>query len=378
MLRWRIIRTLLYKEVLRYRYNWGLLVMAGALLALAALVSVSARMGRLPGQEGPALRWCRIYYSSEQHPKMRELITHLTQDTKAPGVLLPEDLGSVRDFLEHDVAVETDTIILVIVPPKQSISSLIGGSQIWQGHFFFNGTEPPPNIIPYREWFFRETQRFLNSQPRVEEKLHGRKPPSGIEVKDRIPLIETALILFALYLMAFNIYLTSTGEEREKRILMALLLTPARPSEVIAAKGIFYVAISLFLAVAIMAMCHPQKLAEPAFWPTVILGALAYLAIATVFLSIIRRQTTITTVSMLYLVGTTVIMILGDMLRGFIPFRVMLIEHHLHSLLYQIMSEQRSPYFGVNLLTLTGLTFVWSIAAVLTFSRKGIAISQSR
>ena len=42
MVRWSILRTLLYKEALRYRYNWGLLVMIAALLAMSALISISA------------------------------------------------------------------------------------------------------------------------------------------------------------------------------------------------------------------------------------------------------------------------------------------------------------------------------------------------
>src|SRR5436309_3372444 len=60
MVRWRILRTLLYKEALRYRYNWGLLVMIAALLAMSALISISARMKRLPGQQDTAVRNCMV------------------------------------------------------------------------------------------------------------------------------------------------------------------------------------------------------------------------------------------------------------------------------------------------------------------------------
>jgi hypothetical protein len=379
MLRWPIIRTLLYKEILRYRYNWGLVVMAVALLALAALISVSARLGKLPGQEGPALDWCRIYYTSAGNSQTAKLVDHLVNHTTPPGEVRTVNLAPRTNppTPEEFVSFAPNTILLLIDPPSEREPPSRGGG-VWTGRFLHYGSEPPPAMAAYRAWFLRETQRFLNSQPRVEEELHGRKPPSGIEVTDRIPLIETALILFALYLMAFNIYLTSTGEERDKRILLALLLTPARPGEIIAAKGIFYGSGSLILAVAILAMCHPAYLTVAAFWPAVTLGAFAYLAIATVLLSLIRRQTTITTVSMLYLIGTTVIMILGDILPPFLVLRFMLIEHYLHTLIYQIMSNQRGYYFGVNLLALMFLTFVWSGIAVFMFSRKGIAISQGR
>src|SRR5207253_286110 len=65
MLRTRILRTLLYKEALRYRYNWGLLVMVFALLALAGLISVSARFGKLPGQENQDIPLCVIAYPKD-------------------------------------------------------------------------------------------------------------------------------------------------------------------------------------------------------------------------------------------------------------------------------------------------------------------------
>ena len=63
MLRWPMIRTLLYKEVLRYRYNWGLLVMVFALLVLSGLLALSARLHRLPGQAGDGIRTCYVLHT---------------------------------------------------------------------------------------------------------------------------------------------------------------------------------------------------------------------------------------------------------------------------------------------------------------------------
>ncbi len=282
------------------------------------------------------------------------------------------------------ISFRPNSIVLIIAPPTGTGSGASGNprGEVWTARFLYYGSEPPPGMAAYRAWFLRETHRFLNSEPRVDEELNGRKPLSGaIDVTDWISMIETALVLFALYFMAFNIFMTSTGEEREKRILLALLLTPARPVEIVAAKGIFYAAGSLLVATAIVAMYHPSYLATTAFWPTVILGSLCYLSIATVFLSIVRRQTTITMISMLYLISTLIIMILGEPYALPMPFyflRGMLVEHYLHSLIFQIMSDQRGFTFGWYLIILLGLTFVWGVIAVITFSRKGIAISQGR
>src|SRR4051812_28397962 len=62
MVRPYIVRALLYKEYLRYRYNWGLLAVVAALLALSALVSVAARSGTSQVLGGTELKTCLLFY----------------------------------------------------------------------------------------------------------------------------------------------------------------------------------------------------------------------------------------------------------------------------------------------------------------------------
>ena len=62
----------------------------------------------------------------------------------------------------------------------------------------------------------------------------------------------SALVVFSLYLLSFNLFITSTGEEREKRVLLALALTPARPVEIVVAKAIFYSTASLILGMIVV------------------------------------------------------------------------------------------------------------------------------
>jgi hypothetical protein len=64
-MRWSIIRTLLWKEALRFRYNWGLLVMIAGVLAISALISLGNRMGDLPGQVNRAIKAVVINYRVE-------------------------------------------------------------------------------------------------------------------------------------------------------------------------------------------------------------------------------------------------------------------------------------------------------------------------
>src|SRR5439155_7109944 len=125
------------------------------------------------------------------------------------------------------------------------------------------------------------------------------------------PLIITGLTIFALYLLSFNLYITSSGEEREKRVLLGLLLSPAAPAEFIIAKAIFYVTASLIVSMAVVSMYEPRLLSRPLLWCGVFSGSLAYIAIGTVVLTLVRRQTTLSIVSMLYLIITSMIMFLS-------------------------------------------------------------------
>src|SRR5262245_18920781 len=217
MIRARIVRTLLYKEALRYRYNWGLLVMVVALLALAALISISARLGKLPGQGGQELTACFVAYN--------------TGDTRARkwaeslfATQVPDGLNvrpwRMREAVEPEKPPQIPPqCMLIALRPSAS-----GIEERWNADHFY-AEETAAATFPYRDWFAKATQRFLGSSPRFEEET--RKIKADLDRTDPVPVIVTALTIFALYLLSFNLYITSTGEEREKRQMLGLLLSPA-------------------------------------------------------------------------------------------------------------------------------------------------------
>src|SRR5205823_3651273 len=93
-------------------------------------------------------------------------------------------------------------------------------------------------------------------------------------------------------LLSFNLYVTSTGEEREKRVLLGLLMTPAAAVEVIAAKAIFYAAASLVICLAVVGMYQPRLLLNPYLWGAAVCGSVAYVAIGAVAVWVFARRGT--------------------------------------------------------------------------------------
>lgn len=366
MIRWPIIRTLLYKEVLRYRYNWGLLVMVGALLALAGLVSVSSRFKNLPGLAETPVTQCYLFHDGGT--PSREWINYLTSHPPGQDQAITPEVRPLPFPLRLRPG---EMAIQLTAPPDRD-------SGVWRARYWY-AEGSTTGVLPYRDWFVHQTREFLGTRPRLDEESLPEPVSVQEGTTERIPLIITALTIFALYLLSFNLYITSTGEEREKRVLLALLLSPASPVEVIAAKAIFYATSSLAVALAVVSMYRPVLLLSPLLWCTVVAGSVGYVAIGTVVITIVRRQTTINTVSMLYLIATSIIMFLSQLLVPFAALKYLLLEDYLYRQMKWIIGGQ--SHLGlllVNQVLLLGIAAAWTVIAVWVFSRHGMAISRGR
>lgn len=371
-MRWPILKTLLWKEALRFRYNRGLMVMVGAVLALAGLVSISARLGQLPGQQTRRITTCLLLYDANQPVAVAWLSA--IKSGAMPDYLPP--LSEVN-ILAGDQArwrrgdrylLPDDWMGVEMLAPAAGAAE-----QSYRVRFWYQ-REAAAEVIPYRLWITQATHRHLGHHNFAEESDHTtRAAVRDVTPEDRVPLIVTALVIFSFYLLSFNIYITTTGEERERKALLAVMLTPARPSEVIGAKVIFYAAASLLLSLAVVALFRPRLLAEPLLWSTVVVGSVTYVAIGTVVLCVVRRQTTIATVSMMYLIFTAIVMFLSVFLLPFYAVRVMLIENYLYRQLQAIIAEKGNPLAGIDQPIMIGIMLLWLLVAMRVFARRGVA-----
>ena len=264
MFRWYIIRTLLFKELLRYRYNWGLLIVVAALLALSGLVAVSSRFRGLPGQGGTAINQCNLYYYRNQ--ASGDWLAYL----QAHPPRFPQsrvEYHEIGDLGPAAVAMVPPGVMKVelLAPSKEAATGSAANPGDWKLRYWY-GNEDSTGILPYRDWLTRETNAFLDTTPRLQEETKQGNVPAGTETLERLPIVVASLALFALYLLSFNLFITSTGEEREKRVLLGLLLSPASPEEVLASKAIFYSLSSLAVALAVVGMYSPALLLRPMLW----------------------------------------------------------------------------------------------------------------
>jgi len=110
-----------------------------------------------------------------------------------------------------------------------------------------------------------------------------------------------------------------------------------------------------------------------------VFGSVAYVAIGTVVVSVVQRQTTINTVSMLYLIATSLVMILSQFLPLFTALKMALVENYLHGLMKRIVAGD-GPTRGVMgyMIALAVAAACWSAIAVWVFARRGTSIARGR
>src|SRR5262249_12702450 len=107
-------------------------------------------------------------------------------------------------------------------------------------------------------------------------------------------------------------------------------------------------------------------------------GSVSYIAIGTVIISLVRRQTTINTISMLYLLSTSVIMLLSQFLLPFKALQFLLIENYLYAQMKFLVAGESRTWMVWNLIPLLVLPIVWCCIARYFFATRATTLAQAR
>jgi len=162
-------------------------------------------------------------------------------------------------------------------------------------------------------------------------------PEAGIEniqaPEDFKRLIMALLITISLNIITFNLFTVSFAEEKQNNTLLAILLSPARSSEIAVAKCLFFLIPGLALAAALTGVYRPDILLQPVFWVTLISGALLYMSMSLILLSYVERQATASLICLGYLFFLTAMFILAPRFTALYPIKNHLPENFIFSIL---------------------------------------------
>jgi len=405
-MRWYIIRTLLVKEWQRHLANRGGIALALLLIAAAVLLSVFAPKEAAAGTGAVGgVHHCFVEFDHPS-PLIRHLRENVPPDLAGQIVFrqMP-DPNRVRSIQNAEVG--TGSLQIQQIPAANSPTgraTLV--VRIW------HPKDDPSALGPYEAWLWRETRRAQAGQlreagvavppePQIEidswvvmeahrrfqdlveaartvppgapplvQDLEVHRDSLGGKVLDFRAAVATGLVVFSLYFACVYLLPTLNCEERERGVLLAQALTPASPTELIAAKFLFYPLFGIMLAATLAAIYKSTVLSSLFFWFALITVGAGFLGIGMTIATLAKTQRAAFLGGMCYLMSVSMVLLICA--TNNIPFLSNLaLEYHGPRILHAALSDTVASYHWVHLLLAVVLAMIWLFAAGWLFRRRG-------
>jgi membrane protease YdiL (CAAX protease family) len=183
-------------------------------------------------------------------------------------------------------------------------------------------------------------------------------------------MIMALLITISLNIITFNLFTVSFVEEKQNRTILAILLSPARSTEIALAKGLFFILLGLSLAASLAGVYRPDILTAPVFWATLVSGALLYMSMALIVASFVERQSTATPICLGYLFFLAAMFILAPRFTALYPIKNHLPENFIFSVLSFLFDGTPFPVYASFFWDFVAVSVVMPVVAVGVFSRR--------
>jgi hypothetical protein len=243
---------------------------------------------------------------------------------------------------------------------------------------------PEPKFDPDNVWLVTEAhQRFQNQV----EKLRPRTMPAanasplvpdlvierqglGGKVLDFRAAIATGMVVFALYFACVYLLPTLNCEERERGVLLAQALSPASPTEIVAAKFLFYPTLGIILAATLAGIYRHHVLSSLFFWLSLLAVAGGFLGIGMTVATLSKTQRAAFLGSMCYLLSVSLILLVCSQNRiSWVPN--LAVEYHGPRILHAALVGDIYPSHWLHLLIAFLLAAAWLTAAGWLFRKRG-------
>jgi ABC-type Na+ efflux pump permease subunit len=383
-MRWYILRTLLYKEILRHLADRGLIFVALFLLAAALLLSFTGKNAQTASLTG-GVQMCFIDFG-EEDPWVQHLMAHVP-----PALEKQIQFRSDRPKRKNVVLIPRNRQGVIVYPPGQAAIQIrhIPGALPRYGVQFWHPSEDGGELAPFEAWFWKEWNNYSEKQvvaalagssgrpealvkaafPDIEEE--HKQIQGGIDTRSAIAM---ALVLFALYVPCVYLLPSLTCEERERGVLLAQALSPASPLEILAAKFLFYPVLGIGLAALLAGIYNPAVLGVGFFWLALFVAAWGTLGVGMTVACLARTQRRASMGALCYVLAIALIMLICQ--QNNLPLSQALIEYHIPRMIHAVLQDTIRGYGTVgfywwNLLGATILAGCWVGLATWLFRRRG-------
>ena len=404
-MRWYIIKALLVKESQRHLANRGGIALALLLVASAVLLSVFAPKEAAAGTGAVGgVHHCFIDYD-----RPTPLIKHLDQNR-------PPELREQIRFRMLGDAEKVDGLIVyqsgtgALQVRQQAADKSPSGREVLSVYVWHPDGEPAA-LAPYEAWFWRETRRFyshrartafpdLSPDPpfadqndwavleahrrfqdevaakagtgsrRLVPDLDIRREGLGGKVLDFRAAVATGLVVFSLYFACVYLLPTLNCEERERGVLLAQALSPASPTEIVAAKFLFYPLFGIVLAATLAAIYKTAILSSLFFWLALLAVGGGFLGIGMTIATLARTQRAAFLGGMCYLMSVSMVLLIC-MTNNIPYFSYFAVEYHGPRILHAALSDSVASDHWLHLIAAVVLAAIWLVAAGWLFRRRG-------
>jgi ABC-type Na+ efflux pump permease subunit len=352
-MRWRILRTLLHKELLRHLANRGGIVLVLLLIVASMLLSFFGVQDASGSGLAPGVQRCYVDYW-ERTP----LLTHLAKN-------VPPELAERIEFRPADRA-PTDKHGTIVYPQGAGAIQLRPGTRGYHVCFWHPGADGAA-MAPFEIWFWQEAFRFTQGSrsSAIEAERLGLK--GGLDPRSGMA---TALVLFGLFFVCVYLLPSLTCEERERGVLLAQALSPATTGEILTAKFLFYPVLGLTLEAVLAGTYRPSVLTQPFFWLALILAVLGSMGIGLTIASLARTQRSASMGAMCYTLAVALLLFICQQ-NGIPGLPYLALEYHCPRMLHAALTDSVLAHHWGHLVAAGVLGTFWAGLAALLFRRHG-------
>lgn len=270
----------------------------------------------------------------------------------------------------------------LVYPPRSCAIEVypagLGEDERHRLRFLHSGDER--SLAPYTRWFWKNTAEFFSQTgPFDEEVVRIQRIESKVDaIRDKsisdvltAELIGTVLLFAMQFFLCCHLLVSFTSQDRERGTLLALALSPASVAEILAAKFVFHVSLSVIFSAAVVGILQPAALAHAGIWVVVILTSIGFTSVGIVLASLAKTQSSAGLLTMCYMLVGGVISYLAINFSTFAVLQRLTFENYSFALCAASMKYAINPFVIPQVATMAVLVSLWTIAAGYVFHRRG-------
>lgn len=379
------ILILYQKEFQRLKHNPSALMAVGLLILMAFLVNIETKSIKKYNnlqQRSP----CVVSYNNDT-----SLVNHLKRNTnpKIPvQFILVETLNASNNKIIYkkstDCAAEITIYPQTLNLEKPTISIVFRTNQ-----------KDQLKLHGFSRWLLSSMSAYYSGfsiQQTVEgfKNRSDEKSSTGFDLSNAKSkaMVSAMLIFSAQYFICCALFISLTSSEKEKGVLHAISLTTASPQQILIAKVLFHLTLSLIAVVMMIAILKPRWLLTLnvlyLVGPTVALSSIALILVASMIVCFSKTQTSASLSGFCYLMLIGVVFALAQNFAGFAILKALMFENHTISL-YGILFDDSivtkkeqmmiSMRYLIHLGQLIVITGVITIISSIIWSKRSSLVS---